>query len=40
MIIGTFSVLKVVEESVCRNTEDYGFSEIGDYQILFLLLMI
>lgn len=33
MIIGTFSVPRVVEESVCRNSMDYQFSEIGDYKI-------
>jgi hypothetical protein len=33
MIIGTFGVARFIEESVCRNTEDYEFSEIGDYKI-------
>ena len=33
MIIGTFSVPRVVEESVCRSSMDYQFSEIGDYKI-------
>jgi len=39
MIIGTFSVPRVVEESRCRNTKDYKFSEIGDYHIHSTVLM-
>ena len=40
MIIGTFSVPRVVEESVCRITEDYELSEIGDYRIHSTSLMV
>ena len=39
MIIGTFSVPQVVEESVCRSSLDYFFSEIGDYRIHSTSLM-
>ena len=39
MIIGTFSVPRVVEESICRNTRDYEFSEVGDYHIHSTSLM-
>ena len=39
MIIGTFSVPRVVQESACRSTMDYQFSEIGDYQIHSTALM-
>lgn len=31
MIIGTFSVPRIIEECVCRSSKDYQFSEIGDY---------
>ena len=33
MIIGTFSVPRIVAESACRSSMDYQFSEIGDYKI-------
>ena len=31
MIVGTYSVPRVVEESICRSSKDYAFSEVGDY---------
>lgn len=39
MIIGTASVPRVVEESTCRSSMDYEFSEIGDYFIHSTTLM-
>jgi hypothetical protein len=39
MIIGSFSVSRVKEESICRITEDYELSEIGDYKIHSTTLM-
>ena len=39
MIIGTSSVPRVVEESICRNCVDYEFSEVGDYKIHSTSLM-
>lgn len=33
MIIGTCSVSRVVEESYCRSSMDYKFSELSDYKI-------
>lgn len=33
MIYGTFQVGRVVEESVCRSSKDYRFSEVGIYRI-------
>ena len=39
MIIGTYSVPRVVEESVCKITEDYYLSEIGDYKVYSAALM-
>ena len=39
MIIGTYSVPRVVEESACRSSMDYEFSEIGDYFIHSTALM-
>jgi len=40
MIIGTFSVPQVVEESICRSSEDTRFSEIGDYKIHSSALLV
>lgn len=39
MIIGTSSVPRVVNESACRSSKDYEFSEIGDYFIHSTALM-
>ena len=39
MIIGTFSVPRVIQESACRSSMDYQFSEIGDYFIHSTALM-
>ena len=39
MIIGTFSVPRVVEECICRSSKDYKFSEVGDYKIHSTTLM-
>lgn len=39
MIIGTFSVPRVVQESACRSSMDYEFSEVGDYKIHSTALM-
>ena len=39
MIIGTYSVPRVVEESYCRSSEDYEFSELSDYKIHGTALM-
>ena len=33
MITGTTSVGRVVEESTCRSTKDYRFTDVGIYQI-------
>lgn len=33
MIYGTASVSRVVEESVCRSSKDYRFTDIGVYKI-------
>lgn len=33
MMSGTYSLPKVTEEMVCRNTKDYYFVEVGLYQI-------
>ena len=33
MIHGTFSVSRVIEESVCRTVKDYKFTDIGVYRI-------
>lgn len=33
MIIGTYSIPPVVEESTCKSTEDYEFSDVGDFHI-------
>lgn len=33
MIHGTYTVPRVVEESYCRPSLDYNFSELGDYKI-------
>lgn len=39
MISGTFGVPRVVEESVCRSSKDYRFSELGVYKIHSTALM-
>jgi hypothetical protein len=39
MIIGTFSVPRVVEECICRSSKEYEFSEVGDYKIHSTTLM-
>ena len=39
MIHGTYSINKVVEESVCRSTQDYRFTELGVYKIHSTSLM-
>ena len=39
MLLGTFSVPRVVEESFCRSSEDYEFSELSDYKIHSTTLM-
>ncbi len=39
MIIGTMSIPKVVEESICRIAKDYRLSDIGDYKIHSTSLM-
>lgn len=33
MIFGTYSVPRVVEESACRSSKDYRFTDIGVYKI-------
>ena len=38
-MIGTYSVPRVVEESVCRSSFDYQFSELGDYKVHSTTLM-
>lgn len=40
MIVGTFSVPRVIQESTCRSSMDYQFSEIGDYKIHSNALMV
>ena len=39
MIHGTYSVNRVIEESVCRSSKDYRFTEIGIYKIHSTSLM-
>lgn len=39
MLHGTFSVNRVVEESLCRSSMDYRFTEIGIYKIHSTSLM-
>lgn len=39
MIYGTFSVSRVNEESVCRTTQDYQFTELGVYKVHATALM-
>ena len=39
MINGTYSVGRVVEESYCRSSKDYTFTEIGIYKIHSTALM-
>ena len=39
MIHGTYSVPRVVEESVCRSSMDYRFSDVGIYKIHATSLM-
>ena len=39
MIHGTFNVGKVIEESVCRTSKDYRFTELGVYKIHSTSLM-
>lgn len=39
MLSGTFSYPRVTEESVCRNSKDYRFTEIGLYKIHSTSLM-
>lgn len=33
MIFGTYSVPRVIEESICRSSKDYRFTDIGIYKI-------
>lgn len=33
MLTGTFSVSRVAEESVCRSSKDYRFTDLGTYKI-------
>ena len=39
MLHGTYNVSRVVEESVCRSSQDYRFTEIGIYKIHSTSLM-
>ena len=39
MIHGTYSVNRVIEESLCRSSQDYRFTEIGVYKIHSTSLM-
>lgn len=39
MIHGTYSIPKVKEESVCRTSKDYKFTEIGVYKVHSTTLM-
>lgn len=39
MISGAYSVPRVTEESVCRSSQDYRFTEIGIYKIHSTALM-
>ena len=32
MIIGTYSIPPVVEESTCKSADDYEFSDVGDFK--------
>lgn len=39
MIHGTYSVGRVIEESICRSSKDYRFTELGIYKIHSTSLM-
>mgnify|MGYP003571243902 CR=1 FL=1 len=39
MLTGTFAVERVVEESTCRSSKDYRFTDIGVYKIHSVALM-
>lgn len=39
MINGTYSVPRVIEESICRSAKDYRFTDIGVYKIHATALM-
>lgn len=39
MLHGTYSVGKVIEESICRSSKDYRFTDVGVYQIHSTSLM-
>ena len=39
MIFGTYSVPRVVEESVCRTSKDYKFTDVGIYKVHSTTLM-
>lgn len=39
MLHGTYSVPRVTEESVCRSSQDYRFTELGVYKIHSTALM-
>lgn len=39
MLHGTYNVKRVVEESICRTSQDYRFTEIGIYKIHSTSLM-
>lgn len=39
MLSGTFSVNRVAEESVCRSSKEYRFTEVGMYQVHATTLM-
>lgn len=39
MISGVFSVPRVIEESVCRTSKDYRFTDVGIYKIHSTALM-
>lgn len=39
MLHGTYNVNRVIEESVCRSSQDYRFTEIGIYRIHSTSLM-
>lgn len=39
MLHGTYSVSRVVEESICRTSKDYKFTDVGIYKVHSVALM-
>ena len=39
MIIGTYSIPPVIEESTCKSSDDYEFSDVGDFKFHSVAIM-